>query len=163
MSNPSDKKETTDQTPLPEIVVVVPSLSRERLVSADLSDEEISQVFYRGRWEELQHLKYNPKLADADPSAWDYVSSDKEELFLTPWYPVVVALLIMALNLMLKIYEQFYSVVIAFFALLYISVVVPKLNQLKEKNRILFIDKILMGSPFDKNLFVKKEESTDKP
>lgn len=135
-------------------------MTESELKDPNLSDEQISGVFYRGLWEELRHLKHNPKLKGHDEDVWTYVAKDYV-FFLAPWYPIFFIIAVMIINLKFNFYEPFYSLIFAAVGLFYVSKVIPLLNNIKESNRIKFIDKILEKSPFHRDLFVKSSDSVD--
>lgn len=153
----SDPKNNLEANKTPVVIPEVKLLTPNALMDPQLSDKEISAVFYRGRHEELKHLRHNPKLVGHDERVWDYVTKDAE-VFATPWYPIGVMFIIMSLNLAFHVYQQFYSLILALFGLLYITYGIPALNELKEYERVKYLDKILLGSPYDKNLFIVVEE-----
>lgn len=130
-------------------------LTEKELLDKELSDQKISEVFYRGNWDELKYLKHNEKFKDSE-DVWVEVSKDYE-FYLKPWYPVVVFLFLMVTNLLFNLYDQFYSLLMAIVGLIYVSKIIPILNNLKENNRIKYLDKILENTPYNKNNFIKKE------
>lgn len=123
-----------------------------KLQDPNLSEKEISDVIYRGSWEELQILKSNPKFEGFREDVWPLLAKDAEFYFV-PWYPLVFALLFLSINLLFNFVDGFWSLMIVFGALLHISYGIPFMNKVREANRIIFIDNLLEGSPYHKGLF----------
>lgn len=125
---------------------------KEQLLDPKLSDEDISFILYEGKWSNLFYLKQNSKIKEQPEDFWNFIAKDKE-LFWSPWYPIGFFLLIMGINLLFNFYEQFYSLLIATFGLVYVSLGIPVLYSLKEKKRIEFLDQYLDKSPYHRDRF----------
>jgi hypothetical protein len=131
-------------------------LTETQLLDPNLSDEEISKVFYRGEWAELEILKRNAKFKGYKEEIWPELSKNAE-FFAIPWYPLIISLLILAVNLSFNLFDGSVSIFVVVLSLLYIYYASPLLARLKEKNRIKLLDGVLLDSPYHQDKYKKEE------
>jgi len=122
-------------------------LTEKELIDPTILDKTISEVFYRGLWVELKHLRNNPKMKEVDPKIWMLISKDFE-LNLKPWYPIFAVFSIMAINLIFSFFPQFISFICAILSLGYIYFIIPFINHLRESERVKYLNKILENTPY---------------
>ena len=133
----------------------------DKILRPDITDKEVSDIIYRGVWAELELLKKNPKFIGYDETVWPYMAKDRE-FFWTPWFPVIFVFTLMFINLYFRMYQQFYSAIMAGISLIYITYIVPLLNKEKEKIRIQFIDEVLLDSPYHRSEHVEVNAMIEK-
>lgn len=127
----------------------MPKLTESELLDPNLSNDSIREIFYRGEWNELKHLRKNPKMRDVHEEVWTEISVDYQINY-KPWIPILIIFGVMLLNLWLKIYPQLFSALLSFFCIFYISYIIPFINEIRESARIRYLDRILTGTPYQK-------------
>ena len=128
-------------------------LTKKELLSESLSDKQVSEVLYRGNWQEIEILKDTPRFKEYDPKVWIYVAKDYE-FFMMPWYPLFLSLFILTLSLVFNFVSGTLAVIVTVLSLLYITYGIPLLHRIKERNRIKLLNEMLTDTPYHMDLYV---------
>lgn len=131
-------------------------LTEIEILDPKITPEKVSEILYRGDWAEISVLQKNQIFTGYNEEYWPHFSHN-HEFFFTPWYPLVFSFLFVGFNVLFSFADGSYSLVIVILSLLYITYGVPLLLKIKENNRIKFLDQILEGSPYHRDLFKKEE------
>lgn len=133
---------------------VAPLLTETELLDPNISNKTVSEVLYRGMWEEISILKNNVIFKGYNEEMWPYTAKNYE-FFATPWYPLVLSFVILFSTLFFEVADGSISLGVAVLSIIYITYGIPKLNQRKENNRIKWLDELLLDSPYHRELFME--------